>query len=79
MIKCSCTWGDGPDVLLVVDNSPFMCYEEPTGHYKAAHGFVHNGSAEMTADEALELSRQLFNAATIAKNLERDAPRDPNE
>ncbi len=28
-MKAECTWGDGPDVLVVLDGTPIMAYEKP--------------------------------------------------
>ena len=69
-IGASCTWGDGPDVLVTLDGKPFMCYEDPTGKDKATHGVVRKGSLELTRNEALDLAQQLFAAAAACKELD---------
>ena len=74
MKKATCTWGDGPDVLLSIEDDNFMLYEDPK-HNKPpqgdpAHGFVTKGSMCLTADEALELAAELEAAANNAKDLD---------
>jgi len=76
MKKATCTWGDGPDVLLVLEDDFFILYEDPKhlepprGDY--VHGYVTKGSMNLTADEALALAGQLRKAAMLAKELERE-------
>jgi hypothetical protein len=73
MKTATCTWGDGPDVLLSLEDDNFMLYEDPK-HNKPpqgdpAHGYVTKGSSCLTADEALSLSIELRIAANEAKAL----------
>jgi len=73
MKKATCTWGDGPDVLLSIKDDNFMLYEDPK-HNKPpqgdpAHGYVTKGSMCLTADEALALSVELRLAAQDANDL----------
>ena len=75
MKRAACTWGDGPDVLLVFEDDYFMLYEDPK-HNKPpqgspTHGYVTKGSADLTVDEALTLAFQLTEAANNAKELDR--------
>jgi len=75
MIDATCTWGDGPDVLLTFKDYIFILYEDPR-HSKPpqggyAHGFVTKGSTDLTADEALILAAHLTDAANNAKELDR--------
>lgn len=73
-IGASCTWGEGPDVLLVLDGKPLVCYEDPKndppprGQWK--HGYVSKGSIDLTRNEALELAEQLFRAAAACRELD---------
>ena len=74
MKNASCTWGDGPDVLLDIKDDTFILYEDPKyhppprGYYQ--HGYVTKGSMDLTADEALTLAFELTQAANSAKELE---------
>jgi hypothetical protein len=74
MKKATCTWGDGPDVLLTIENDTFILYEDPKHllppHGDYAHGYVTRGSMDLTIDEALALSIQLKSAAEKARFLE---------
>ena len=73
-IKVSCTWGDGPDVLITFENHPFILYEDakndspPKGQWK--HGYVSMVSFDMTAAQAEKLSYELRAAARTAKKLD---------
>lgn len=75
MKKATCTWGDGPDVLLALENDWFVLYEDPKhqapprGDY--LHGYVTKGSMDLTAAEALTLAAHLEAAANQALELER--------
>ena len=74
MKKATCTWGDGPDVLLSLEDDWFVLYEDPKhqapprGDYQ--HGYVTKGSMDLTADEALALAAKLTEAANSAKELD---------
>ena len=77
-LKASCTWGDGPDVLVVLDNDGkgdvFMPYEAPfhpeppRGDPK--HGYIRKGSICLTATDAEVLAAQLMDAAKQAHILD---------
>lgn len=71
-IKASCTWGDGPDVLITLDDLLFMLYEPPDQLDRAVHGLVKKGSFALTANEALKFAKQLKQAALSAKELDKD-------
>lgn len=72
MIKANCTWGEGPDVMVVLEEHPFILYEEPQhqqpprGDY--INGFVAKGSFDLTVDEAKALAIGLNEAARQAEN-----------
>ena len=74
-INASCTWGDGPDVLVTFENHPFILYEDakndspPRGQWK--HGYVSIGSFDLTADQAIKLSYELRAAARSARHLDK--------
>jgi hypothetical protein len=69
-IKASCTWGDGPDVVVSFQGTRVILYEDPTMKgWK--HGYVENGSFDLTSGEATVLAHQLLNAAKGAKEMEK--------
>ena len=79
MKNATCTWGDGPDVVLSIENDFFILYEDPkhtqypNWKYKKGdwkHGYVTKGSMDLTADEALKLASELIAAANNAKELD---------
>lgn len=70
MIKVSCAWGEGPDVILTLENKPFMCYEPPTDLDKAINGFVYSGSMDLTQAQARELAADLLTAANACAELD---------
>ena len=73
-IEVSCTCGNGPDVLVVFDGMPFICYEDPKndppprGQWK--HGYVNEGSFDLSQDEARKLANELLAAADVCKSIE---------
>ena len=75
LINATCTWGEGPDVLVTFERHPFILYEDakndspPRGQWK--HGYVSIGSFDLTADEAIMLADQLKKAAEAAMELDR--------
>ena len=73
-IGASCTWGDGPDVLVTLDGQAFICYEDPKNdpppRGQWVHGYVTKGSFDLTRNQALELAAQLFRAAGQAKDMD---------
>ncbi len=73
-IKASCTWGDGPDVLVSFENHPFILHEgpknDPPPRGQWFHGYVSVGSFDLTADQAIKLSYQLKAAARTARKLD---------
>lgn len=81
-IGASCTWGDGPDVLVTLDGKAFICYENPKNdpppRGQWTHGYVSKGSFDLTQAEARELAAQLLRAADACKELE-DALEEYNE
>jgi hypothetical protein len=75
MIKASCSWGDGPDVLVTLSkekdgiSKPFLLYENPI-YGKWMHGHVEEGSFDLTAKEAIKLATELIAAVGSCKDLE---------
>ena len=72
--KATCTWGDGPDVILSVRaTKPFggmVNLTEVKLLKKWTHGISPKGSFTLTAKQAIDLSRQLEEAARSALDLE---------
>jgi hypothetical protein len=69
-MKAECTWGEGPDVLVILDGTPMVLYEEPKkGTY--VHGTCTQGSLELTAHQVEDLAKQLLRAAARAMELDR--------
>ena len=69
-MRATCTWGDGPDVLVVLDGKRLMCYENPDNFDKGVHGFIREGSFELTSTEALKLASDLLIAARASLFLD---------
>lgn len=68
-MKAVCAWGEGPDVLLVLEGTPVMLYENPVDLDRAVHGYVRQGSIELTADEAEQLADELLLRVKQAREL----------
>lgn len=79
-LRASCTWGDGPDVLLVLEDDgegdALMAYEDPyfpkPPKGGAAHGYIRKGSMCLTATNAEALGHQLINSAKQAWELNKE-------
>lgn len=69
-IRAVCTWGDGPDVLLVLEGKKLICYHNPKDEIHWIHGIISEGSMDLTAHEALELAAELIRAAEDAIKLD---------
>jgi hypothetical protein len=72
MITATCTWGEGPDVLVQLKNHVMICYEPVSIKDRYRHGCIKNGSADLTAKEAEMLGHELLTAAKLAKKFEED-------
>lgn len=74
MIKASCTWGDGPDVMLTFEDDRFILYEDPKNDPPPAgqwlHGYVSNGSTDLTQEQARQLAYELLKAADACREIE---------
>lgn len=72
-MKAVCTWGDGPDVLVDLNNTTVALYEapwsDPPPRGRWAHGCISEGSFDLTAEEAKALAAELINAAEQADHL----------
>ena len=75
MIKVSCAWGDGPDVLVSFEDKPFICYEDPKNdpppRGQWVHGYVSKGSFDLTAEEARNFALELLNASKQVDDIEK--------
>jgi len=86
-MRAECTWGEGPDVMVVLDGTPMMAYENPInvsdgiGCFESipkdddelcwcTHGFIRQGSFDLTAQEALTLAESLTSAAKISIEMD---------
>lgn len=70
MIKASCAWGEHPDVIVTLEDEPFILYED-VNMEGWAHGSVKNGSFDLTAEQATKLAYDLLIAASTAEEIER--------
>ncbi len=74
-MRAVCTWGDGPDVLVDLNNTTVVLYEDPWSdpppRGKWAHGCVSKGSFDLTAEEAKALAAELISAAEQAEHLDK--------
>jgi len=70
MARCKCTWGDGEDVLVMLDGTSLMLYEEPSNPKppkgQSKYGYVSEGSLALTAHAARILGQSLIKAADEA-------------
>jgi hypothetical protein len=70
-MKAECTWGEGPDVILVGEGTPILLYHDPIEKERFTHGVCKEYSVDLTADEAYRLGIELINAARKAQELEK--------
>lgn len=74
-MRAVCTWGDGPDVLVDLDNTTVALYEapwsDPPPRGRWAHGCISKGSFDLTSEEAEKLGYELIAAAEQSKELDR--------
>jgi len=70
MIKVECTWGDGPDVVVTLEQHRFLLLEEPKDSHQFIHGVVQAGQIDLTAGDAELLAIQLQAAARKARELQ---------
>ena len=72
-MKATCTWGDGPDVLVELKGTGVILYEKPKhnkpprGDFK--HGFITEGSFDLTVEEAEIFGNELLLAAKQAREI----------
>lgn len=68
-MKALCTWGEGPDVLVEIDGTPILCYENPTDLNRYTHGIIREGSFYLTVEEAKKLVGSLLMAISQTEEL----------
>jgi hypothetical protein len=75
-MKASCAWGDGPDVIVTLEGTKVILYEDPWNHdppigqYK--HGLISQGSFDLTSKQARQLASELIKAAEGAEYLQNE-------
>jgi len=67
-LSASCTWGDGPDVLLCVNDRVVFLLEGVRPGI-SIHGHVKKAQIDLTALEARKLAYSLLNAAKQTDEL----------
>jgi len=72
MISAECIW-IGPAILIVLKDEKYglMCYEDPKHKDQCVHGFVGNGSIDLTKAQAEKLCAQLSEAIKNYEELDR--------
>ena len=71
-MKASCTWGEGPDILLSLESDDILVLEDnPKNLDKWVYGTVNRGSIDLRLDEAKELVCSLTQAINRVEELER--------
>ena len=68
-MKAACTYGDGPDVLLVLEGTILFLLEDVRPGI-SVHGHVTQGQISLTAKEAHRLAQDLIMTANQAEELE---------
>ncbi|KKL06287.1 hypothetical protein LCGC14_2597540 [marine sediment metagenome] len=79
-LTASCTWGEGPDVLMVLEDDgkgdALMAYEHPHHHPPprgdCTYGYIRKGSICLTADQAESLGYQLIESVKQARGLDKE-------
>lgn len=69
-LKAGCTWGDGPDVMLVNEGKGYVLHEKVVWRNRFTHGVSFEGSMDLTAKEAEILAMELLEVARQVRELE---------
>ena len=69
MIKTTCSWGEGEDILVVLEDHPVLLYENPTDFDRSKYGCIKNGSLFLTAEEAKKLAQELLLLVDVVDEL----------
>ncbi len=74
MIKAECTWGEGSDIMLVIEDEEFgFQIFKPIQHLdKSTHGYMTSGAMDLTKEQARKLAQSLLDAVNMADILEHD-------
>jgi hypothetical protein len=70
-VEAKCTWGVGPDVMLVNNQKGYVLYKQPTSLDKCIYGISYEGSIELCLDEAKALIISLQEAVENVEKLEK--------
>jgi hypothetical protein len=74
-MKAECTWGEGPDVVLSLEDTPLVLGEHPDfDRNRFLYGVITKGEIDLTADQAHKLGIQLIDACKRIKELEDNIP-----
>jgi len=69
MIKATCTWGEGPDIILHVRDHIVILFEDPDKtHYR--NGTVKSASTDLSLEQAKELLHSLQQSIQHVEELE---------
>ena len=67
-MRATCTWGEGPDVVLSLEGTSLVLGEHPDfNRNRFLHGVITKGEIDLTADQAQELGNMLIDTAKQAK------------
>lgn len=67
-LKPTCTWGDGPDIILENKGETYILYDD-TQKCGFSHGCSFKGSFDLTLEEAIELRNNLNMVILQVKEL----------
>ena len=68
-IKAECTVGDGPDVLIDLNQFPITLLDKVVAVDKFVYGMCYSSQIDLTISEARKLAEQLNKAADIAEEF----------
>jgi hypothetical protein len=76
-MKAANMWGEGLGILIILDNSTCVLYEDPKIEISEhgigwKHGTVQNGSIELSIDEARQLRESLDKEIKQYEQYDRD-------
>lgn len=70
MIKVECTWGQGPDILVVGENHSILNMSPTTMLNKSTYGCQTEWQLDLTTDQADQLAYELLDKIKEVKRLE---------
>ena len=71
-LRPECTWGDGPDVLLINEGQYYMLYDDPDKE-RTVHGISYQGSFCLNKEEARRLAYDLLRCVSKVGEMEQQA------